>query len=403
MYQEIRFPQSIGDDMYSYLYTIAHGFRYKFVDTTTIYFRLPNNFKDYRSQSVRFFNSPHALMSSFDKDLVVRETALPRYELFRSAFSTFFRYPLRLPLYLALSSFTYLRSFFGETSEINTWEIAESSKEVRKNFSQESFRESIFVIIRRIVYTVCGFFGNFIDSKKNMVVIFCYHAAARDSWKYSIDPQVIERQIDYLMRHRTPVTLHDVVLHMKGEKRITKPSFVVTFDDGYRDVLSMRDFMMKRGITPTLFVLSDPHHANRLELATDRPLLSRDDVMMLKHSGWEIGCHSATHANFLHLDERVLEREVRGAKEVLEKELGAPVLYFAYPKGSYTEDTLREVARAQYVLALTTRDGFIDQHTSSFEVPRVSVDRTHTFLEFKGLFTAPAIQFRKFVRMLLSL
>lgn len=398
LYMRIRFHQSVADDMYSYLYACAGGFEYSFVSDTQVFFRLPSTFADNARQSTRFFKSPAILNTEFDRNLIASATAIPTMQLMRHFIKYFIKNPLRMSVYFFVVCFnkgySLMRPLFSQTA---VWEIAESSKKVGRWDRGAPLRRYPFIAVRRFFYTAFRFVKS-AREKENTIVVFCYHAVADDSWLYSINKETVMRQIDYVLKTRKPITLHDIEMHIAGTRIIAEPSFAVTFDDGYKDVLSLRDFFKSRGIKPALFVLAHPEYANRYELESARQFLSQEDICEAQADGWEIGCHSATHEDFFRLGEKARIREITQAKKDLEANIGMPVKYFAYPKGSYSENVLKEVERAGYSLAFTVQDGFIDQHTGIYTVPRIGVDRSHALYEFKGMYTARAILFRKRVR-----
>lgn len=253
------------------------------------------------------------------------------------------------------------------------------------------------VVIRRIIYI----FLNLVDlslQRKPEIFILCYHGISNDKWRYSVNSETFKKQIDYLLKKYEPLTLSDVELVVQGKKKLNKPSFVITIDDGYKDVLKIRNFLNKAGVKPTLFVLSKNQKADRLELDTNRNFLSKDDILNLKKDGWIIASHGATHKDFYNLNEEEIKDEVIVSKKDLEKTFGVKIKYFAYPKGRYTNKVLKAVKKAGYSLGLSMNDGFIKADIDSLLVPRVGVDRTHSFLEFKSIYMPSSIRFRKFFK-----
>ncbi len=257
--------------------------------------------------------------------------------------------------------------------------------------------EKYLVYLRRSIYFFLYVLDK-ISGRKPGVFILCYHSISNDTWRYGVSKEVFEEQINYLMRHYTAISLDDLNLYLQGKKDLKAPSFIITFDDGYQDVLAVRDFIKKLNIKPALFVFSDRKAVNRKELNTTRPFLSTGQILELKKDGWIIGCHSATHANFRDMPQEQLDREIAASKKSLEKELGFPIRYFAYPKGVYTQAVLTTLERAGYALALTMDDYTLDIRAKVLRIPRIGVNRTHTFIEFKSIFYPGAILFRKLVK-----
>lgn len=256
--------------------------------------------------------------------------------------------------------------------------------------------------VRRYVYRALAAL-NVAFSWRRQSIVLAYHGIGQDEWRFGVSFDDFCRQIERVMRAGyQPVKLEEIFRHIETGATLPKKSFAVTFDDGYRDVLLVKHYLKKRGIQPAVFVLAEPEAAERNELGTGRQFLSPREIVELHTAGWEIGCHSATHADFSQLDTEALEREVIRSKNILEKNLALNIRYFAYPKGFYDSRIRAAVKKAGYVGALSMDDGFIGSSTDVFAVPRIGVDRTHTDKEFDYIFLPSVVHFRQFVKAVLS-
>ncbi len=258
--------------------------------------------------------------------------------------------------------------------------------------------DKLKLIVRKFIYSSIYFLDVFIVKKNPDIFILCYHSIAEDKWRFSINFETLKKQVEYLLKKYKPVSLEDIEQHIQERKKIVQPSFAICFDDGYKDVYQTKDYFKRMGIQPALFVLSDRKNANREELETNRGFLNSKEILELKISGWIIGSHGATHSDFFNLTDKQLEEEVVQSKKDLEKELGIRIKYLAYPKGRYNLNVLKAVKKASYSLGLSMNDGFMDRKIDPLLIPRVGVDRTHSFLEFKSIFMPSAIKFRRFVK-----
>ena len=70
-------------------------------------------------------------------------------------------------------------------------------------------------------------------------VILMYHrvaAPALDPWSLSVSPRHFAEQVEALRRHRTVLSLRQLVLDL-AEGRLRPGAAAITFDDGYADNL----------------------------------------------------------------------------------------------------------------------------------------------------------------------
>jgi polysaccharide pyruvyl transferase WcaK-like protein/peptidoglycan/xylan/chitin deacetylase (PgdA/CDA1 family) len=299
-----------------------------------------------------------------------------------------------------LKCISFLKSIGKKYSLISNTEKNTQTKSINNNI-KKSFAEiafSIIIYIRRMIYIILGFIDKFTNSDRNKITILSYHSIMRDNWRFSIDADEIKKQIKYLKKHYNFITLKMLEDYLNGEKQILKPSIILTFDDGYSDILKIKRFLKSNNIKPALFILSDPQNANEKELGTKRPHLTNKDIHSLIQLGWEIGSHTNTHPNLSLLPPQGLKEEIIKSKLKLEKDLNIPIKYFAYPRGKYNEQALKFVKNAGYSMGLTMNDGIISKDTNPLLIPRVGVDRTHSFSEFKALFSQSNIKLRKTIK-----
>ncbi len=266
-------------------------------------------------------------------------------------------------------------------------------KHLIKKISGKTFfsaRFGMYSLLNQIDHTLL--------KKENMVFILCYHSISDDSWRFGISPHVFKRQIEYLKSHYTFISLKELSEYIKGTRKITQPSVVLTFDDGYQDILHVKEYLTEHKIKPAVFLLSDTKKANLRELGTKRPFLTKNDIFTLIDAGWEIGCHSATHSNLQKLSSKQIEREVVTAKKTLERDLDVAIDYFAYPRGKYSLAVLQSLKKAKYILGLTMDDGFMTSGINPYTLPRIGIDKTHSLTEFKAAFSPSVVSMRRLVK-----
>src|SRR5207247_10413954 len=83
-----------------------------------------------------------------------------------------------------------------------------------------------------------------------------------------------------------------------------------------------------------------------------RPL-SGDQFSEMHRGGLSIGSHTRRHVLLTNEAPGVTVDEIGGSRRDLERGLGAPVRYFAYPDGRFNSAVVSAVADAGYQLAVT--------------------------------------------------
>jgi peptidoglycan/xylan/chitin deacetylase (PgdA/CDA1 family) len=264
--------------------------------------------------------------------------------------------------------------------------------------TEDRMMNNIMTIMRRQIYLTLGLLDKLQPQRTSKVIILCYHSISAD-WRFGVSLPVFAAQLKYLHEHYHFMKLSELPAILAGKQPVKRPTVFLTFDDGYADLMEIDALMKKYAIHPTVFLLSDPAHANRGEMGTAKPLLSDAQVRTLLKHGWEIGSHSATHPDFAAITLNTsIEAEVVSSKSVLEKKFGVRVNAIAYPKGRYSREILAAAQRAGYHIGVTMDDSIITVNTSRFAVPRIGVDGTHTFAEFQALVTDTAIRWRGWVK-----
>jgi peptidoglycan/xylan/chitin deacetylase (PgdA/CDA1 family) len=137
----------------------------------------------------------------------------------------------------------------------------------------------------------------------------------------------------------------------RGRPAPAKP-VVITFDDGYRDVLKYAAPVLARLHMPaTAYVIT-----GRIS-GPDVSFLSWLQLNALEQDGVEIGSHTVHHSELPSLSDPVALQELIQSRRALEEHLGHPVQWFSYPAGRFDDRTEALVRQAGYVLAVTTEAG----------------------------------------------
>lgn len=188
------------------------------------------------------------------------------------------------------------------------------------------------------------------------VIILYHHLAADRPHHLGMPTHAFLQGVRFLQRYYRLLSLREAMESLaSGSVRV--PSVVLTLDDGYREnFLTVRAVMEETGVPLTLFVnpelieqqRSFPHDLARGE--SHFLPLTWEQLAYLAHNGAEIGSHTRSHFDCGARDRSALEAEIIGSKHDLERRLGRPVRFFAFPWGQprNMSPEATEIARAAY-------------------------------------------------------
>jgi peptidoglycan/xylan/chitin deacetylase (PgdA/CDA1 family) len=119
------------------------------------------------------------------------------------------------------------------------------------------------------------------------------------------------------------------------------PRFCLTFDDGYRDNLTVLRPLLDELAVPACIYVTAGFVAGKLRrlphdeaVPFDAPALSPSELRELaRHPRVTIGCHSFHHPRLTPYDPRVWREEIVVAKRWIEDAIGREVRHFAFPYG----------------------------------------------------------------------
>jgi len=187
--------------------------------------------------------------------------------------------------------------------------------------------------------------------------VLCYHAFST-AWRtdLAVPPERLEAELQFLLRRGyQPERFTDAVFAEPSRK-----VFAVTFDDGFRSVLTHAYPVLARlGVPGTLFVPTDFIDAEQAvwrgldhwvgtRFESELTTISWDELRSLAGAGWEIGSHSCSHPRLTCLADEELDRELQGSKRRVEEELGRECSSIAYPYGEVDRRVAAAAERAGF-------------------------------------------------------
>jgi len=198
------------------------------------------------------------------------------------------------------------------------------------------------------------------------VPILYYHSVMQEAGnELRMPPEEFEAQMAFLQdKGYQSVSLAQLYqATYKGGTLPEKP-FVITFDDGYVDNYTTAfSILEKYGFTATVFMVTS--------YINGKGFLSWDQLKELVAKGWEIQSHTTSHPYLTKVDSSTVINELQLSKELLEKGLGRPVNYFAYPFGDFNPTVIQALKDTGYWMAVTTERGWANVSADAWQVQRV--------------------------------
>lgn len=212
------------------------------------------------------------------------------------------------------------------------------------------------------------------------MTILAYHSID-DDWDdpLAVTAAAFQAQMARVAR-MTPLPLPQYVARLR-ELRLPRGAVAVTFDDGYRNLLTRAlPICESLGIACAAFVTTanidrgEPLGGRPESRSANRPL-AWEEVRALARAGWTIGSHTVTHRDLVAAtDDEELAAELTASRTRIAEMLADGCEIMSYPYGRHDERVRSAVATAGYTAALTLPTGR-EYHDTSLAIPRIGVFR----------------------------
>jgi peptidoglycan/xylan/chitin deacetylase (PgdA/CDA1 family) len=204
---------------------------------------------------------------------------------------------------------------------------------------------------------------------------------------YSMSQDVFAGEMKYLRDNGyNVVPLSAVVKFIEHKGTLPPNAIAITIDDGYKSAINYAAPVLKQyGYPWTFFVY--PEFITRTE---SKGAASWPDLVELQNEGVDVECHSMTHPQLTSHTQKFrgprhtltpeeydafLTDETVDAKAILEKELGKPVEYFAYPYGAYNQTVEAKAVAAGFEAIFTVADNPVHITTNVHRIGRYIITK----------------------------
>lgn len=199
------------------------------------------------------------------------------------------------------------------------------------------------------------------------VPILAYHQVGDTNDIYSVSAAQFEEQMSYLASAGYhAISLEELFSAYEGKTKLPSNPIVITFDDGYEDnLLTALPIMEKYHMRSTVFVVAG--------LVGTTEYLSWQQVLTMQEHHTEIGSHTLSHVGLSSLTPEQQRHEMIESKARLEKHIGRPVQFLAYPYGEFSPITKQLLAETGYKAACSGIAGLNLKGNDVYALKRVNV------------------------------
>lgn len=232
--------------------------------------------------------------------------------------------------------------------------------------------------LRKIALDLAAVKSSQSECKKNFVRCLYMH--------YVFDDQreQFETHIKNLKNIAQFITTDELLQLIENKDPIDGKYFHLSFDDGLDCVRRNASPILKKYHIPAIIFVNSAAIEDETKEIYERWLFATNYKMPLKLMSWnsladsglEVGAHTRTHARLteISLSQASLLSEISGCKKDIEKKLGLPCKYFAWPFGKLTDidkESIRVIRESGYKASFGVyRSPITTSITNKFLIPR---------------------------------
>ena len=176
-----------------------------------------------------------------------------------------------------------------------------------------------------------------------------------------------------------PITFETLAAARAGTGTLPTKPVLLTFDDGYQNLLpNVHPLLKGLGFPYTVFLVSERVGRTNDWVVPEgyepTPLLTWEEIAQMRADGGvDFQAHTRTHPKLAEIAPDDARREMADCKNELEQRLGTKITTLCYPYGSVSDAVADGAAEAGYAQAVTTEFGRVRTDDHALRLPRISV------------------------------
>lgn len=192
-------------------------------------------------------------------------------------------------------------------------------------------------------------------ARQAKVPVMMYHDILSEKQVFfDVTPEEFEEHLKLIQQKGlTPISMEQLVNHLRTGLPLPPKPILLTFDDGYEGHYTHVYPLLKKYNYPAVFSI----YTAKVGQKMGRSSLTWEQLReMAQDPLVTIASHSVSHKVMEGLSPAQLLEETQESKRILEAELGTPIHYFTYPEGKFDQAAWDAVKAAGYVAAFTMND-----------------------------------------------
>lgn len=215
------------------------------------------------------------------------------------------------------------------------------------------------------------------------IPVLLYHSISNDNSPMSLNINFFENQMRYLKNNGfETVDFNEIDPNLKSKKQI-----IITFDDGYKDILNNAlPILKKYNFKATSFFVTNLIGQNnswdvKKKSYKKKEIMNPSDILQWISSGMHIGSHSHNHVDLTKISEEKLLYELEFSKKFLEDKFDNKNNIFCYPYGKVNENVHYHTKKFYSKAVTTNRSRYSLKRHNTHLIPRIDMGKN--FSSFK--------------------
>ena len=208
------------------------------------------------------------------------------------------------------------------------------------------------------------------------VLVLNYHQIGSNFTPLCVPTHLFDEQMAYLKDNGyITITPEELYEGIEGTLVLPERPVLITFDDGYIDnYTNAMPVLKKYGMRATIFIV--PGFTD-----VQSNYLTWNQLKEMEKSGFTIQSHTLNHRALEELPDDEIRAELLNSKLLIEKNLGHPVDFLAYPTGTYNLHIAGIAKDVGYKAAYTIKYGDVDKGSNIYALERVPIFQTENTMK----------------------